>query len=133
MCQIPLTTAAEAEELFWWPSVACPCSSQASSELREVWVWGMILARRELLFNYIFLESGLLGMKPVCGGLPRVLRAVLSLRTPVSAACRDAEHVLEAVADPGCCSAWQVHNHPLSPRAFPPYAGVTSMFGVKGP
>ena len=80
-----------------------------------------------------FLESGLVGMESVCGGLPRVLRAVLSMRTPVSAACRNAGHVLEAVADPGCCSIWPVHSHPLSPRAFPPYAGVTCVFGVKGP
>lgn len=47
---------------------------------------------------------------------------MVSVRTPVSAACRATGHVLEGVADPGYCSLWQVYNHPLSPRAFPPYA-----------
>lgn len=101
MCQMPLTVAAQAGELFWWPSAACPCCCRASLELREGCVWATILARRELLFNYIFSESGLVGMEPVCGGLPRVLRAMLLIGTPVSTACRDAGHVLEAVADPG--------------------------------
>lgn len=61
-----------------------------------------------------------------------MLRAVLLMRTPLSAERGDAGHVLEAVPDPGCCSIWQVHNHPCSPKAFPPYAGGTSVFGVKG-
>lgn len=79
-------------------------------------------------------------MEPVWGGLPwvpraevspKVLRAEVSMRIPVSAACSGAGHVLEAVADFGCCSAWQVHSHPLSSRVSPPYAGVTSVFGDK--
>lgn len=141
MCQIPLTMAVQAGELFWWPSVACPCCHQASLELRGGWVWAMIFARREFLFNYIFFRVWF-GRHGACLWTPsqgaqswgplRVLRAVLSMRTLVSAVCRKAGHVLEAVADPGCCSIWQVRNHPLSPRAFLPYAGVTSMFGVKG-
>jgi len=92
----------------------------------------MILARRELLFNYNFVESGLVGTEPVCEGLPRVLGTVLSTRTLLSAVCRDAGRVLEAVADPGCHSVWQVHSHPLS-QNIPSSAGITSVFGVKGP